>query len=424
MKKIISLLLVVVMCLGLVACGGETTPETTQAAAAPATEAATEAAAPAEVEKITLTVWGPQEDQVDGTGWLQQMCQAFAEKYADKYEITFEYGVCAEGDAKGKVVADVAAAADVYMMACDQIGDLVASDAIAPLPSGISDTIKANNNDTIINSVTYTDGQMYAVPFTNNTWFMYYDTSVFTEEDIKSLDAMLEKGKVAFPITTAWYVPSFYCANGGTMFGEAGIDGAAGIDFYGDNGTAVTDYIIDLFANPNFMDDANGVGMNALKEGTVSALFSGSWDAANVREALGDNFGAAACPSITINGELKQLQPFGASKAIAVNPQSKNLTAAYLLAAFLGSDEAQLAHYEIRGIIPCSKNLAEAVADDPVASAELANMAIATVQPSIPEMGSFWTPGVNLTTAIKNGDVTHDNAAEMTQAWVDALNGK
>ena len=37
------------------------------------------------------------------------------------------------------------------------------------------------------------DGFLYGVPFTTNTWYMYYDKRVFSEEDAGSLDAMLEK---------------------------------------------------------------------------------------------------------------------------------------------------------------------------------------------------------------------------------------
>ena len=38
---------------------------------------------------------------------------------------------------------------------------------------------------------------------------MYYDKSKFTDSDVKSLDKMLEKNKVAFNITEGWYMSSF-----------------------------------------------------------------------------------------------------------------------------------------------------------------------------------------------------------------------
>ena len=170
------------------------------------------------------------------------------------------------------------------------------------------DAVVADNSDSMIASVTGTDGGVYGVPFTGNTWFMYYDTSVFTEDDIKSLDTMLEKGKVSFPLTNSWYIASFFFANGGTIFGDAGIDAAAGVDFGGEKGTAVTEYLVNLYSNPNFVVDADGSGLAGLRDGSVNVLFSGTWDASAVREALGDNFGAAQLPTVTINGEAKQLQ--------------------------------------------------------------------------------------------------------------------
>ena len=34
-----------------------------------------------------------------------------------------------------------------------------------------------------------------------------------------------------------------------------------------------------------------------MKNGTLDAYFSGSWDAANVQKALGDKYGAATVPT-------------------------------------------------------------------------------------------------------------------------------
>ena len=49
---------------------------------------------------------------------------------------------------------------------------------------------KSTNSSAIVDSVSV-DGSVYGVPFTTNTWFMFYDKSKFSESDIKSLDTML-----------------------------------------------------------------------------------------------------------------------------------------------------------------------------------------------------------------------------------------
>ncbi len=422
MKKILSLMLAGIMTVGLLAgCGTQSTNET-QASGTGTGEATT--APVADPVDMTLTVWGPQEDQADENGWLPTMCQKFAAEHPE-WNITWKYGVCSEGDAGKNVTADPSAAADVYFFANDQLGTLMQANAIAQLGGKYLDAVTADNSDSMIASVTGTDGGVYGVPFTANTWFMYYDKSIFSEEDIKSLDTMLEKGKVAFPLSNSWYLASFYVANGGTLFGDKGVDAAAGIQFGGENGTAVTAYLANLVANPNFVNDADGFGLDGLRNGTVAAIFSGSWDAANVQEALGENFGAAQLPTINLNGEAKQLKAFAGSKAIGVNPNCKNPEAAVALAVYLGSAEAQKAHYEMRQIIPCANSLLtdEAIKADVVAMAQgntVANTAI--VQPSIPEMGAYWTPAESLGKALVNGEITADNAAEKTEAFAASLN--
>ena len=229
-KKAISLLLVAAMTATMTAgCGDkqEAADNTTAGNdAAPSTEAAASDDAATEEEEEawsgTLTVWSPQEDQ--DTGWLQKECDAFNAAHPN-WDVTFEYGVCAEGDAKATVTTDVEGSADVYMLANDNIPDLVAANALAELGGSYLDYVTSTNSDSITASVTYNDA-VVAFPFTSNTWFMYYDKSVFSDEDIKSFDTMLEKGKVAFPLSDSWYIQAFYVGNGCSLFGD-GTDAAA-----------------------------------------------------------------------------------------------------------------------------------------------------------------------------------------------------
>ena len=420
MKKILALVLAVVMVLALAACGGNpaNTPNT------PNNNQQNNNASEGP-QKVTLTVWGPSEDQVDENSWLNVMLAKFKEAYKDEYDVTFVTGVCAEGDAFTKVSADVEAAADVFFYANDQLGSLLNAQALAKLGGSYEEQVKNTNSQHYVDTVTYTDGGIYGFPFTPNTWFMYYDTSVYSADDVKSLDTMLEKGKVAFPITNSWYIWSFYAAAGGTLFGDKGLDAAAGIQL-GDKATDVTKYLVNLAANPNFINDGSGEGLGGLRDGSVAAMFSGTWDAKNVQDALGDRMGVAALPTININGEACQLKSFAGSKAIGVNRQSKNLGAALKLAAFLSTEEAQQLHYDLREIPPTNANLEknDEIVKNLVVVAQALTMANTSVgQPVIPEMNAYWTPAGNLGTAIYNGEVTLDNAAEQTELFQDALNG-
>ena len=227
-------------------------------------------------EVITLTVWTPSEDQSEENGnWLKKELDAFKAAHPE-WNLEFKTGVSSEGDALKSIQTDPEKAADVFMFANDQIPDLLAANALARLGGATLEQVQKQCSQTTLNTVSY-NGGVYGVPFTGNTWFMYYDKRVFSEDDVKNLDTMLEKGKVGFPLSNSWYIASFYVANGCTLFGENGDDADAGIDFSGDKAVAVTNYLVDLVANPNFVD-ANGLTPSTLKDGTINCLFSGTWD--------------------------------------------------------------------------------------------------------------------------------------------------
>lgn len=420
-KKALSLFLVTAMAVSMVGCGSKDADKNTEkkdTEVAAATEK--EAAAEDEAWEGDLTVWSPQEDQ--DTNWLQDQCEAFAAEHPN-WKINFNYGVCPEGEAKDNVTKDVEAAADVYMLANDNIPDLVSAGALSELGGDYLGYVTSTNSDSILASVTYNDS-VVAFPFTPNTWFMYYDKSVFSEDDVKNFDTMLEKAgeagkKVSFKLTDSWYNEAFYVANGCTLFGD-GTDTDAGIDFGGDKAAAVTEYLVDLAANPNFLVDADGSGLAGLGD-SVAALFSGTWDAEAVKEKLGDNMGVAALPTVTIDGKEGQMKSFIGSKAIGVNPNAENQQVAMSLAAYLAGEKAQTAHYEMRNILPSNINIS--LADDPIATAVTNVMTDTSImQPLCKEMGNYWSPAENMGKNIQSGEVTKDNAAEKTEEMNTTMN--
>ena len=374
-------------------------------------------------EKVRLMVWSPSEDQSQSSGqWLQTCCERFAQMHPE-WDITFVYGVADEASAATAVAQDPEASADVFLYANDTLTTMTDAKALAKFGGKYAEELKATNSQALLDSLTM-DDYIYGVPFTTNTWYMYYDKRVFSEEDAKSLDAMLEKGVVAFPFVNSWYLPAFYFGNGCTLFGD-GTQEELGADFGGENAVEVTEYLVDLVANPNFKIDQDGSGLAGLRDGSIHAIFSGSWDAAAVREILGDDMGVAALPTYTLNGEEKQMYAYAGSKAIGVNTSTDYMVQAVELAMYLGSAEAQQLHYELRGVIPCNTELNEdpAIAADEVVRAQNDTFdRTSKLQPFVAQMNNCWTPVENMGKAIRNGTVTKENAAEQTKAMNDAMN--
>ena len=408
MKKIIALLMVVAMLFCFAGCGEEPTE--------PAGDdvVSGDEVAGDEEEAITceITVWAPSEDQSEDNPWLQTQCEAFAAEHPN-WDITFKYGVCPEGEAKATVTQDVDAAADVFCYANDNLADLIAAGAIAELGGKTAEFVTTNFGKTYVDSIS-DNGAVYGIPYESNTWFMYYNTSIYSEDDVKSLETMLEKGVVMFPLTNAWNIEAFYLATGAEFFGGVN-DNDAGINVGGENGLKATNYIVDLVANPNFKNGELADAMSGLADGTIAAAFSGTWDRTNAEEALGDNFGVAALPTITVDGTACQLKNFSGSKAFGVKATTEYPEVATALALYLAGESAQQARYEARGTIPALNSMATVLSDDPIVgviSEVYANCSI--MQPYCANMGNWWTPAANMGTELNSGDITHDKEEEKT----------
>ena len=416
-KKLTALAMTTAMCAATIfGCGGSKDKNETTAAGNGGEEAIT----------AELTVWCPQEDQ--DTGWIKKMSEQFLAAHPT-WDITFTFETCSEGDAGKNVTQDPTVAGDVYFFANDQLIDLINADAIAKMGGSALDYIKESNSDKVIATVTQ-NGDVYGIPFTDNTWFMYYNKKLFTEDEVKNLDTMLAKGnaKVAFPITNTWYFQAFYAAVGGVFCGANGDDEAAGI-VLGDNATAATKYLVALAKNPNFVKDDAGSGMAGLGDGSIGAIFSGTWDYENVVKAIGEeNVGICQLPTINVDGKDYALKAFAGSKAIGVNPNCENQKVAVAFAQFLASEDAQKAHYEMRNIVPCNTKLLEsdAVKNDALAQAQantVANTAI--IQPANTAFNNnWWDNAVTMANAVMDGTVTDDNAADETAKFENSINGR
>ena len=409
-KKALAILMATAMIASLTACGKKsettTTPEATKA---PEATTAAVTATPAAPEDIALKVWGPQEEQEI----LKQMCETFDENHPE-WNITFTYGVVAEGDAKNELLKDTEAGADVFMYASGGTAELVAADAIYPLTKNEA-SIRAIHSETAINSGVV-DGVLYAVPFTPNTWFMYYNKSMYTADDVKSLDTMMAKDlgsgvkNFSCDIDNSWYIEAFFLGAGCTLFGQDGTD-ATDCTFNNETGVKVGNYLLNLVNSKKYSEEKDGKFKAELKEGKLAAGCSGTWDAAAVKEALGDNYAACALPTFTIDGTAYQLSNFADFKSIGVNTATKYPIAVMDLAEYLGGEECQKLRFEKRQVTPTVTSLASdpTVTADPATAALISQAGLATVQPTISQMNNYWNVAAAFGAGLINGEVTSSN---------------
>ena len=374
-------------------------------------------------ETVKLTVWGSQEDQ----DILMEMCEDFAKAHTDKH-YAFTMGVVSEADAANEVLKDVSAAADVFAFSSDQIGSLVSAGALYRITKN-REEIENAATETAIRAATV-DGELYGYPAVSDTYFLYYDKSKLSEEDVKSLDDIMAKDipdvktNFAMNLDDGWYQAGFFLGTGCTLFGEDGTDPTQ-CDFNSERGLLAGEYILNLAKSPKFgADFDDSMVKSGFANGTLAAAISGTWNSKEIESSLKENYGTAKLPEFTLsNGETVQMGSFANFKLIGVSSETDAPLDAMLLAEWLTSADNQKLRLEKRSFAPTNKELAgdtDTLSEIPAVRALTEQLQHATLQPSIPQMGSFWKPAEAFGQDVISGAVTMDNLQEKLDRLVQS----
>ena len=369
-----------------------------------------------EKTKVTLTVWGAEEDQA----MLKEMCNEFAKANPDK-EYKFLFGVQSEADAADKVLNDVTAGPDVFSFASDQINKLIAGGALARIGGTNETQVKELNSAGSVDAATITvngEDQLYAYPSTgDNCYFVYYDKRVYTDpSQLSTLSGMLDIAnnagkKVHFKLNDdGWYLSSFFFAKPNlgyqVTYNENMVEQSVTINFDNEEGLEVMKSLRTYLTHDGMVaqtDDSKIIAaFTPDEEGKLSAAaaVSGTWNAKTIKELLGDNMGVIKLPTVEISGQETQLSGFMGYKLIGVNGYSQNKAEAHKLALWLTNEQNQLKRFEVRGFGPTNKVVAamEVVQNDPVISVVLEQAKFNRAQKGVP--GNYWTPMGSLITPI------------------------
>lgn len=389
------------------------------------------AAEDGEKQTVALRMWGAEEDQE----LLQTLIDSFVEEYSDAADITVELGVESESTAKDTVLTDPTAAADVYAFASDQLPDLVNAGALQSIDDmdealqaytgkGVADVESANSADSV-EAATFND-TLYAFPMTaDNGYFLYYDSSVLSEEDVASWDALLAKAneagkRVAMTLASGWYNASFFYSAGFTT--SLNEDGSTSMDWNGEadyTGVEVTQAMLNIASNPAFMAVADGDISNQIASGQLCAAVSGTWDAEAAQQAFGDGYAATKLTTFTIAGDQLQQASVSGYKLVGVNAHSENVGWAALLADWVTNENAQQQRFDERQIGP--SNVAVLESDAVQSNVALAALAAQNEFGVVQFAGqNYWDPAATFGQMIAQGELSADDTAGI-QAALDTL---
>ena len=364
-------------------------------------------------DAIKLTVWVSEADR----GFASQVVEEFKAKNPDK-NYHFIIDVQGENDVATRILNDVENAADVFSYSNDQIPKLINGDALARIAGERLNRITEANSAGAMESATISvkgEKGVYGMPYTDNTFFLYYDKSVLTETDVQSIDGILSKctssKQFAFPFTDGWYSTSFYFGKGlgyEVTYDDNLAETKITCDFDSDTGVAVTEAIWSYVKDKRVKADANDSKITAgFNDGSIVAAVSGIWNRTTIEGYLGKNFAAAKLPTYTFkegtNAQQVQLTSYAGYKLMGVNNYSKNKTEAMDFAEFYTNKENQIKHFEARGFVPTNESARadEKVQSDICAKAITEQLKYSKTQKNVPS--TIWVPMEGLGSAMVTG---------------------
>ena len=341
---------------------------------------------------VSLKVWTQDVDLV------QEMVDGFEQEHAGEANFDILVEESTDADSKDNVLGDIHSAADIFIFPDDQLTALVAGGALSKVPN--ADEISQANLEGAVEAATILD-TLYAYPNTaDNGYFLYYDKAYLSEQDVQSLDRILEvaaenKKKFSMIMDSGWYLYTFF-GNTGLEFGmnEDGVTNYCNWNTTSGSvtGVDIVNAMLDIAAHPGFMAayEADDV-MPGVEEGTTIACISGVWNADGIKAVWGDDYGAVKLPTYTCAGRQIQMSSFVGYKLLGVNENSEHLEWAHKLAAWMTNEQNQILRFEKNNQGPANANAAasDALYDVPAIQAVVAQSEYGVLQ----RVGNnYWTP--------------------------------
>ncbi len=356
-------------------------------------------------ERVSLTVWGAEEDEA----LLEEIFASFQAHYAGQADFQISYQPQSESNCKDALLGDLEGGADVFTFADDQVAALAAAGGLDPIADAAA--VRGACLPAAAEAASVGD-TLYAYPLTaDNGYFLYYNKAYLTQEDVQSLDRMLEAaaqaGKlVSMDWSSAWYVYAFF----GNTGLEVGLnqDGLTNYCTWNSSdgpirGVDVAQAMLDIAASPAFSDRPDVEFLDGVRDGTVIAGISGVWNAVAVEEVWGGDMGAAKLPTYTCAGRQVQMASFSGCKLVGVNAYSEHPDWADRLAQWIASEENQRLRFEMRGQGPANASAASSsqVQSSPAIAALLEQSNYSQLQRV---GGKFWDPVAEFSASMSQGN--------------------
>lgn len=378
---------------------------------------------------VKLSIWC-NESSVE---LLNGMIDDFVAANSDK--AVFDITVSEEGEltCKETVLANPASAADVYTFADDQFQELWNTGALLEIEENAGEIIASVGGiDSGAAKSAVRGGKLFAIPETaGNGYFLYYNSDYFSQDDIKSLDRILEVcekngKKFCMDFSSGWYIYSFFKGAGLEL--QCTDDGSSNICNWNAvdtkyKGTDVSEAMLRIASNGGFISCDDDSFLKGVQDGSIIAGVNGAWNAETLKKSYGDGYSAAALPTFTLAGDSVQMCSFTGYKLVGVNRYTQNPEWAVKLAEWITNEENQLRRFNAIGECPANINAAQSdEVQSSVAIAALSEQSRYGFTQSVAD--TFWNPSRLFGTTMASGNADNKELQELLDAMVEGIVSK
>ena len=375
----------------------------------------------------TIAVSGPAEQ----AEWLSTRLNRLNELRVENgvSEINFDIRSISEGNVDSEV-ADWSTGPDVYAYASDKVANLYQKGALAEIRGDYKKFITSTMDAGAVEASQFA-GKTLAYPYAgDNGYFLMYDSSRVSANDVASFDNLFAKAKslgekVAYPLETSFFSAGAlftYGARFNASYTETGSLDEITADFNTEKGIKAGKAIYNIVTNESWSNtEAFPTAANK-----VTAVVTGSWNVTTYKaavEAAGGTFACAPIPTVTVDGDTRNVGSFLGYKLYGVNPQASagdttRLAVAHEVAIFLAGEETQKARYDAFSVAPTNSNVKAlpAVQNTPHIKAIAEQAKYSVPQGAVP--AGVWSAPEVFVKGIEAGTITLENL----QAALETLN--
>ncbi len=325
-----------------------------------------------EKEKVSLSIWASEAK----INLMDKFMKDFIELHKDEADIEYKISKEEEDTARETILANPDGVPDIFAFADDQLDDLREAGVLHAFNKDPEKALDVfGGKDSVAYKSVVRDGKIYAYPETGNGYFLYYNKKFFGDEDVKSLERMVQiagdsNKKVSMYLGSGWYLYSFFKAAGLELklddTGTKNICNWNATDTT-HTGLAVAEALSGICAKRGFVSLEDEPFLEGVKDGSIVAGVNGAWNADNLKSVWGDDYAATKLPTYEVDGQQVQMASFMGYKVLGIGAKTKHPEWAEKFVEYVTSKDNQVVEFETTGEVPANREVEnmDSVKDEP-----------------------------------------------------------